>query len=427
MSKRSTFLFIALFMGLAWALRGHFGHENGAAWAGAIGALAILVAVRREDWVNRLPVVISLGAIGWAVGGMMSYGRIIGYTRGTDFGNVFYGLLMLAVVGALYGYIGGGLFGLGLETEPEHKPRWPAIITEMTVGGLLAWGLLIYQFEWKMTPPRSELWAACFGAAVALAWYAHRNRFYGSLRLAAYSALGAGLGFACGDFVQTIGNATGLHFNWWNVMEFILGFGGGLGMIYGITTREWPESAQPSRLTNWAGLIFLLLVLPAVNIIQGMEYSHFSQLAEQIGHLEPAVFAQTQILVAWIMVVLLVVPGILFWRLMEQKSAVHPLTYGTGLLFGYTVLYILFSHVKKGMLHIPGQPEQYFYWLILLIGVALWWKGERSDSEVSFQSTTPDTVKRWVIILAVFIILIAVFALISISIHQGLSGAHPRF
>jgi len=66
---------------------------------------------------------------------------------------------MLAVIGGLYGFIGGSLFGLGLESSEENKPKWPNLIVEMFVGGSLVWGLLIYQIEWFMTLPRSELWA----------------------------------------------------------------------------------------------------------------------------------------------------------------------------------------------------------------------------------------------------------------------------
>ncbi|MBN1559890.1 hypothetical protein JW998_06540, partial [candidate division KSB1 bacterium] len=78
MNKRTAILFVALALGLAWAIRGHFGHEYGAAWAGAIAGMAVIVAARRDDWASRLPVLSSLAAIGWGAGGMMSYGIIVG-------------------------------------------------------------------------------------------------------------------------------------------------------------------------------------------------------------------------------------------------------------------------------------------------------------------------------------------------------------
>ena len=196
MSKISSMLFVALILGLGWAIRGHFGHEWGASWAGGMAGLAVLVLAKRKDWAKRMPVLTALSGIGWAVGGMMSYGIVIGYCRGNDFGNVLYGYTMLAVIGGLYGFIGGGMFGLGLESTEDKKPRWASLITEMVAGAWIVWGFIIYQLEWFMTPPRSELWAACLGAAAALAWYLYREDFHRSLRVAIYTMLGGGIGFS---------------------------------------------------------------------------------------------------------------------------------------------------------------------------------------------------------------------------------------
>ncbi|HPI74618.1 MAG TPA: hypothetical protein PLZ01_14495, partial [bacterium] len=238
--------FTALALGLAWALRGHFGHEQGAAWAGAVGSLALILISGRPDWQRKALPASLLGGIGWGVGGMMSYGLVVGYGRSGDFANALYGLSMLAVIGGLYGFIGGGFLGLALESEKDKKPDWPALLTQMVAAGLLFWGVLIYQWELWMTPPRSELWAACLGAAASLAWYLQRNRFHRALRTALWTAFGAGFGFALGNFFQTLGAVSGLPFNWWNVMEFTLGACGGLGLAYGAYTQEWPESADLS-------------------------------------------------------------------------------------------------------------------------------------------------------------------------------------
>ena len=206
MSKAIAILFVSLTLGLGWAIRGHFGHEWGAAWAGVMAGLAVVAISRRNDWAGRTPVVGALAGVGWAVGGMMSYGRVVGFCRGSYFLDVYYGLLMLAVIGGLYGLIGGGFLGLALETSERRKPDWAALITQMVAAAMLAWGLLIYQLEWLMTPPRSELWAACLGAGVALVWYCHRGGYHLAFRTAIYSALGAGFGFAFGNFSANVGH-----------------------------------------------------------------------------------------------------------------------------------------------------------------------------------------------------------------------------
>ena len=123
MRKFWATLTVALALGLAWAVRGHFGHEHGAAWAGAVGALAVVAASGRRDWIARLPIAAAIGGIGWGIGGMMSYGIVVGYCRGTDFANVLYGFAMLSVIGGLYGYMGGGLLGLAQTAEHGGERR----------------------------------------------------------------------------------------------------------------------------------------------------------------------------------------------------------------------------------------------------------------------------------------------------------------
>jgi hypothetical protein len=412
-------LFVALFLGLGWAIRGHFGHEWGAAWAGGIAALATVVAAKRTDWLRRLPVLAALGAIGWAVGGMMSYGLIVGYGRGTDFGNVLYGLLMLAVIGGLYGFIGGGLFGLGLDTTPENKPDWPALLTQMVAAGYLFWGTLIYQFEWFMTPPRSELWAACLGAAAALAWYLQRCGYMRALRVAGYSALGAGFGFAFGNFVQVMGNVSGLAFNWWNAMEFTLGFFGGLGMAYGVYSRNWPASIQPSKVANGIALTFLLVALPVINLINAFDSEKLVEMAENLGVGDPGAFAIWLLTLGWLAIAIFTSAGLLSWRSLK-----------TGLFFllGYAVYYTIFSHIRKGFFFSPGglQLEQYLYWLVLAVAGFVWYLNRGHESSFPDQERE-DSWRRWLRLLALAGAVIVVITWIAINSHAELPGAHNRF
>ena len=68
----------AIAFGTAWAVRGKFGHEQGAAWAGAIGALSILLVAKRPDWYDRMFKIALVAAFGWGLSGMISYGQIVG-------------------------------------------------------------------------------------------------------------------------------------------------------------------------------------------------------------------------------------------------------------------------------------------------------------------------------------------------------------
>jgi hypothetical protein len=429
MSRITAYLLVSLSLGLAWAVRGHFGHEWGACWAGAIGAAAVLAAARRFDWSQRLPVLVALGGIGWAVGGMMSYGRIVGYCRGTDFGNVYYGLCMLGVVGGLYGFIGGGMLGLGLETTEDKRPAWASLMTEMVAGAVLAWGLLIYQFEWLMTPPRSELWAACLGAALALAWFLQRNECYRALRLAAYSALGAGFGFAFGNFLQTVGSTTELSLNWWNVMEFTLGFCGGMGLAHGIFTVEWPPSVEPSRSANALALLFLAIAVPATNLIHAFKLDELVKTAQEMEYSNPTSLAHMQVNMGWFAILAFLLISVTLWRLVRYDDQVRTNIYVPCFLIGYALFYVVFGHLKKGVFLEPfgAQIEQVVYWGLLAAMVAIVvvrWAGKMLFPIVRER---PETVRRWVIIVLTVLAMIGVMSLVSVKVHDEIPGAHRRF
>ena len=50
MPKKTNFLFVAVVLGLGWAMRGHFGPEWGASWVGIMGTLSVLLVSKRKDW-----------------------------------------------------------------------------------------------------------------------------------------------------------------------------------------------------------------------------------------------------------------------------------------------------------------------------------------------------------------------------------------
>ena len=111
--KKNQLLLPILLVGIAfataWAIRGQFGHEPGAAMAGIIGGAALLLASGRKEWYNKMLPVIAASAIGWGTTGMISYGMVVGYCRAGDFLNSTYGFLSLFVIGGLFGLIEGVL------------------------------------------------------------------------------------------------------------------------------------------------------------------------------------------------------------------------------------------------------------------------------------------------------------------------------
>ncbi|MDD2910554.1 MAG: hypothetical protein PHS87_02930, partial [Petrimonas sp.] len=176
-------LMVGMTLGTAWAVRGHFGHEQGAAWAGGIATLGLILVSRRKDWYSKMLPTVLAASVGWGITGMISYGLVVGYGMSNNYPNALYGLTMLFAIGTLFGVLGGGLTGLSLESSKERKVEWGALFAQMGMGGLIVYGLLIQQLEWLMTPPRSEAWAICLGAALALLWYTARKGFSATTRL----------------------------------------------------------------------------------------------------------------------------------------------------------------------------------------------------------------------------------------------------
>ncbi|HET9486750.1 MAG TPA: hypothetical protein VFO54_04925 [Chryseosolibacter sp.] len=406
-----------LALGTAWAVRGKFGHEQGAAWAGAIGALSVILLAGRKDWYKRAFNIALAAAFGWGISGVMSYGIIVGYGRGTDFLNVFYGLLMLFVLGVLYGFLGGGFFGLTLMDSRANGIKWHSLLGEMVALGLLTYAVLINQLEWFMTPPRSEMWAACLGASIALAWYMARNRHHNAMKVAVWSALGAGFGFAFGNFLQVMGNSTGIDFNFWNVMEYSIGFFGGVGMAYGTFTSSWSASDEvPSRFSNLISILFVALFVPFVVWEQSFITDRFNFILESGGSASLIFYFKLMAIVA-----ILVVAILALIRNDASSRTIIDNPYGRVKEFFilYTALYIFLSFLVTGILVHP--PEQYFYIVNLLLILLL---SSRINPGFEVREDKPAT---WLTIAAISVTVIAVLTAIAINSHEGMQGSHLRF
>jgi hypothetical protein len=413
---------VAITLATAWAARGQIGHEYGAAWAGGIGVLALMVVSGREDWYARLPVIVALGSIGWGIGGIMSYGAVVGYGQVSDYGNVAYGLAMLVVIGGLYGFIGGGLTALAMESSAEKKIDWAVLFTQMFAGGFLCWGLLIAELDWLMTPPRSEMWAACLGASIALAWYLHRNGYRHALRTAFFSALGAGFGFGFGNFLQRMGRSTGIDFNWWNVMEYSIGFFGGLGMAYGVFSGgAWPKGRTADKISNTAGWVYLLILLPATCLIKGEDTKVMTgQLISTI------LSALAMLLMAWLVHRFHSRMNTAGQPTLEwMKKMVLPLT------LIYLIWYILISNIIGATWLTPKFSSQHMYWANLIVLCLMLRKKSPPVELVQIDgagagrpiSRTPVLLFGWTLA----ILLMLLLAYIAVSCSTASPHAQPRF
>jgi hypothetical protein len=410
-------LLVAIAFGTAWAVRGKFGHEQGAAWAGGIGALAFLLVAKRQDWYDRVFQIMLASAIGWGIGGVISYGMVVGYGRGSDFINVYYGISMLFVIGALYGVLGGGLFALSLADTGATRIKWHVLFVEMVAMALLTYGLLINELEWLMTPPRSELWAACLGASLALIWHTIRIGELRVLKIALWSGIGAGFGFASGNALQVIGSSFSIPVNLWNVMEYSIGFWGGLGMTYATLTSSWPAAVEtPSRNLTFLPLLLVMLFIPFVVWQQSFIPEKLSSLAE-LGANTYWITA-VRVLSITLILAMSVYAFLKHYRIAEvERSRTFKDIRTTFVL--YSGVYIILSFLVTGLTIHP--VEQYLYVLNTIVFLFAINTEAPSISDNREDRLTP--LKAFVVLL----IVLALAGMVMILSHDELKGAQIRF
>jgi hypothetical protein len=319
---------------------------------------------------------------------------------------------MLFVLGVLYGVLGGGLFGLSLADSKVFKVNWASVIAEMVAFALLTYGLIVNQLEWLMTPPRSELWAACLGASVALLWYIIRNRQEGALRIAVWSGLGAGFGFAFGNFLQVLGASSSLSINFWNVMEYSIGFFGGLGMAYGTLTSTWPEQARAdNRMSNLVPILFLSAFIPFVLWDQSFVAEKLD-LILKVGGTANTVLA-FQVLAAILIVAFILIMLTRYFRSTYTFSEVK------SIFLISLLIYTFLSFLLTGIYFHP--IEQYLY--IVNIAFILFLLPSISNNF----DVIDESPRRWIAASVLCVLVIGIFALIAMNSHSEIPGMEVRF
>jgi hypothetical protein len=366
-----------------------------------------------------LPVIAS-AAIGWGMTGMISYGMVVGYCRAGDLLNASYGFLSLFVIGALFGLIGGGLVGLSLNSTSAKRVNWPSLVAEMSAGGLIAYYFLIEQVELLMTPPRSEAWAICFGAGAAMVWHMVRNGYTPALRVAFYAMLGGGFGFSFGNFLQVTGSFLKIDFNFWNVMEYNIGFWGGVGMAYGVFTSDWPvDKEAPKKYENHLSLFLLLLIIPL--LVWKDAFTAASNLMESNFIQNDALRAQ---LLIWLTLGILILMNLIIWMKLKGKPE-----YGRSevvtLFFAIFGTYITWSYLVSGMFMGNFRNEQPLYLINLLLFWGLMGKSVSPFHENHDREHFPQD--RWTLYFGVVILVILMLPVLSVALYGGFPKANLRF
>ena len=341
-------LVTALSVSIGWGVRGQFGHEYGAALAGALGGMTIAMLSGRPDWLARVHYFAFLGAVGFGFGGAMSYMKTLAYTHSSDSMTVLYGFACLMVLGALWAAPAAAGMGLAAYLDREELTKlfvplsaiflawhfdylarplvrqlhflrylgsqgfgalvallvvgvvvlvrrryWGAgtlLIVSMSVGAWIGHLLLIQLAHLDMNPPRGDTWAGNVGIVGGILFFCWRRKLGG----VAFATLGGlllgGIGFTLGAAVKLTVMRSGFDTNWHSVLEQTQGFllGTALAVTMGLLARRAPPLTDEPRTRRWTevfSVTFVLCLLTYLNLRRSP-----GEWTKEISTLKPEIY-----------------------------------------------------------------------------------------------------------------------------------------
>jgi hypothetical protein len=320
-------LLTAVSMSLGWRIRGQFGHEIGAAMAGALVGLGLVIGAGRMDWYRKATFFAGFAALGWSFGGSMSYMKVVSFCHSSDPATVVYGFACLFVVGLMWAAPGGAAVAMAavLDLQKLHsltvaavcvfsvwfsqdiivdllesrsiKTDWygsdwlaastalvgalltavvrkkidfgVSLVVHMAVGWWAAFAGLVVLADLHMNPPRGDNWAGCLGLTLGLWVFLWRHRMSDVLRASLVTGFLGGAGFAIAQLLKLVL----LRLQWLQdphpIMEWL--HGGFFGVAIAIamlplmrTTARQSDDSIPLAMQVVA-LLWLLWIIPYYN------------------------------------------------------------------------------------------------------------------------------------------------------------------
>lgn len=277
-------LFAAMAGGMAWGIRGQYGHETGAMIAGLLVSLTLVYLLCPKISLLSAARAVALATVAMGFGGSMTYGQTVGLTHDpTLTGNwaaLGWGMLGLSIKGGLWIGFAGIFFGMGLGGV-RYRPLEMLFLMLVSIGAYYAGIALLnspfdpankalpaiyFSDDWYWEPgqdlkPRFECWGGLLFALTALIVYTgfwRKDRL--ARRLVWWGLLGGAIGFPLGQCIQAY-HAWNPSFlkesflsqldpfvNWWNMMETT--FGATMGAMLGLGLWLNRKRIQTDSATN---------------------------------------------------------------------------------------------------------------------------------------------------------------------------------
>jgi hypothetical protein len=232
--------------------------------------------------------------------------------------------------------------------------------------------------------------------------------------------MGAGFGFAFGNFLQILGNVLEIDFNMWNVMEYSIGFFGGIAMAYGVFTSHWPEeSLIPERWENKAAFLLLFVFIPLVVFTN----SRFWEVIQNNSTIQKNPDDLTLFAAFASLTGIIAIAAFGWLRALKSQSSFSrkDTIFFFMLYFG---AYIFISYCVTGAFSGIFHLNHHLYivnYIVVMVLLGKKFPAFFDHSGLSIKGT------RWLLYLAAVLVIIFVLAVILINIHGELNGSHTRF
>ena len=267
-------ILVALATSLGWGMRGEWGHWWGATVPGALCGMTLWLSYGEAQDVWQMVVLAAVMAASISLGGVLSYGKIVGYVKEQHDRSPAFGLFGLFLVGGLWGFFAG--VGLGLATSGlcygvGDLALWGTIAF---TGAYLANKLLVLGLDLHLSPPRHDAWAPVLGAAVSTAAYlALLKGDISALVTALVGWVGFGGGFCIGALIHRWCVSAGLWLDSWKFMEHSVGFWGGLSLAAVVALRGGSIAPLPvGDATRLASAMLVFFLVPYMNLTNTAQY-----------------------------------------------------------------------------------------------------------------------------------------------------------
>ncbi len=260
----------AVFMSLAWSLRGQFGHLKGALIPGAAAAAIVVLLHREELWRKAFGWAVLFSALGFSLGGDLSYGALINRLLETnDFSLLLTYFSELFLKGALWGGLGMTFLGFSLQETPFRRSD---LILVAFLG--LLWFIPLGVLE-------HESFDLLFYGTGLLIMHLYNFFFKKSRMISLFGArgiVGIGLGFVLSVLILYLGKRgfLGNGWPWWHLRDQIIGILAGCALVSAfhrsVRLELFPSPDMITPGTQKCGLLFFAVMIPVIQIVTVFEY-----------------------------------------------------------------------------------------------------------------------------------------------------------